>query len=47
MEKTQCRSESDVTLFKSLGIALEDVAFGELAYQRAVATGIGRPLPIS
>jgi alanine dehydrogenase len=41
------KSESDVTLFKSLGIALEDVAFGELAYQRAVATGIGRPLPIS
>jgi alanine dehydrogenase len=41
------KSRSDLTLFKSLGIALEDVAFGELVYQRAVAAGIGRPLPIS
>src|SRR6516164_5188436 len=39
-------SPSDLTLFKSLGIALEDVAFGELVYQRALAAGIGRPIPI-
>jgi ornithine cyclodeaminase/alanine dehydrogenase-like protein (mu-crystallin family) len=31
-------------LFKSLGIALEDVAFAELVYQRALAAGIGRPI---
>jgi ornithine cyclodeaminase/alanine dehydrogenase-like protein (mu-crystallin family) len=34
----------DLTVFKSLGIALEDVAFGELIYRRAVAAGAGRPL---
>ena len=39
-------SRSDLTLFKSLGIALEDMAFGELVYQRALAAGVGRPLPI-
>ena len=39
-------SRSDLTLFKSLGIALADVAFGELVYQRAIAAGVGRPLPI-
>jgi alanine dehydrogenase len=40
-------SPSDLTLFKSLGIALEDVAFAELVYQRALAAGVGRPMPIS
>jgi alanine dehydrogenase len=40
------QSSSDITLFKSLGIALEDVAFGELVYQRALAAGIGKPLPV-
>src|SRR6266851_2314205 len=39
-------SRSDLTLFKSLGIALEDVAFAELVYQRAIAAGVGRPIPI-
>ena len=34
-------SPSDLTLFKSLGIALEDVAFAELVYQRALAAGVG------
>ena len=37
-------SPSDVTLFKSLGIALEDMAFGELVYQRALAQKVGRPM---
>src|SRR5215468_10448105 len=37
-------SPSDLTLFKSLGIALEDVAFAELVYQRALAAGVGRPI---
>lgn len=35
---------SDVTLFKSLGIALEDVAFGERIYRRALDAGAGRRL---
>ena len=39
-------SPSDLTLFKSLGIALEDVAFAEVVYQRALAAGVGRPMPI-
>jgi alanine dehydrogenase len=37
-------SPDQLTLFKSLGIALEDVAFGELIYRRAVETGAGRQL---
>jgi len=37
-------SPSDLTLFKSLGIALEDMAFGELVYQRAFAQKVGRPV---
>jgi alanine dehydrogenase len=37
-------SPSDLTLFKSLGIALEDVAFAELVHQRAIAQGVGRPI---
>ena len=39
-------SRSDLTLFKSLGIALEDVAFAERVYQRALAAGVGRPISI-
>ncbi len=31
-----------MTLFKSLGIALEDMAFGEVIYQKALAQGVGR-----
>jgi alanine dehydrogenase len=38
------KSSSDITVFKSLGIALEDVAFGELVYQRALAQKVGRPM---
>jgi alanine dehydrogenase len=39
-------SPSELTLFKSLGIALEDVAFAELVYQRALAAKAGRPIPV-
>jgi ornithine cyclodeaminase/alanine dehydrogenase-like protein (mu-crystallin family) len=35
------RSAEEITLYKSLGIALEDVAFGKLIYDRAVERGIG------
>ena len=34
-------SPSEITLFKSGGIALEDVAIGKLVYERAVERGIG------
>ncbi len=36
------RTDRQITVFKSLGIALEDVAFAELAYRHALAAGIGR-----
>jgi ornithine cyclodeaminase/alanine dehydrogenase len=39
-------SPSDVTLFKSLGIALEDIAFAKLIHQRAVEAKVGRPMPL-
>jgi alanine dehydrogenase len=32
----------DVTLFKSLGIAIEDVAVAGMVYQKATAAGVGR-----
>jgi ornithine cyclodeaminase/alanine dehydrogenase-like protein (mu-crystallin family) len=38
------RGPADITLFKSLGIALEDIAFAELIWRRAMERGIGRPL---
>jgi ornithine cyclodeaminase/alanine dehydrogenase-like protein (mu-crystallin family) len=38
------RHAEDVTLFKSLGIAVEDVAVAGRVYQRAVAEGVGEPL---
>jgi ornithine cyclodeaminase/alanine dehydrogenase-like protein (mu-crystallin family) len=31
-----------ITFFHSLGLAFEDVAFGALIYEKAVAAGIGR-----
>ena len=34
----------DVTLFKSLGIAVEDVAVAARVYQKAREAGVGRPL---
>ena len=37
-------SSSDITLFKSGGLALEDVAIGKLVYERALERGVGRRL---
>jgi len=37
-------SDADVTIFKSLGMAVEDVTAAALAYERAVEKGIGREL---
>jgi ornithine cyclodeaminase/alanine dehydrogenase-like protein (mu-crystallin family) len=45
-EKIPGRSApTDITLFKSLGIAIEDVALAARAYERAVERGIGETLP--
>ncbi len=38
-------SANDITLFKSLGMALWDIAAAKLVYDRAVGSGAGRPLP--
>lgn len=40
------RSADDVVIFKSLGMAVEDVACAQLAYQRARAKGTGRGIEI-
>ncbi len=44
----RCRraSESDITLFESQGVALEDVAASAVVYRRAVAAGLGQPWPL-
>ena len=39
-------SPTDITLFKSGGIALEDVAIGRLVYERAVERNTGRTLDL-
>jgi ornithine cyclodeaminase/alanine dehydrogenase-like protein (mu-crystallin family) len=38
-------SDQDITLFKSLGVALEDVALAACAYEKALDAGIGQKLP--
>ena len=38
------RGPADITLFKSLGIALEDIAFADLIYRRAAERGVGKPM---
>jgi ornithine cyclodeaminase/alanine dehydrogenase-like protein (mu-crystallin family) len=32
-------------LYKSLGIALEDIAFADLIWRRAVERGVGKAMP--
>ncbi|HYS55612.1 MAG TPA: cupin domain-containing protein [Thermoanaerobaculia bacterium] len=39
------RKASDVTLFKSLGIGVADLALASEIYRRSVELGLGRPLP--
>jgi ornithine cyclodeaminase/alanine dehydrogenase-like protein (mu-crystallin family) len=34
-------SETEITLFRSLGLAVEDLVSVELVYQRALERGIG------
>jgi alanine dehydrogenase len=38
------RGPADITLFKSLGIALEDIAFADLIWRRAVERGVGKSM---
>ena len=38
------RTDSEITIFKSLGLAVEDVTAADLAYRRAVERGIGTEL---
>jgi ornithine cyclodeaminase len=40
------RSDTDVTIFKSLGMAVEDVTAADLAYRRAVERNIGQELTL-
>jgi ornithine cyclodeaminase len=40
------RSDTEVTIFKSLGLAVEDVTAAELAYRRAVERGVGQELAL-
>jgi len=40
------RSDSEITIFKSLGLAVEDVTAAQLAYRRAVERGIGQELSL-
>jgi alanine dehydrogenase len=39
------RGPADITLFKSLGIALEDIAFADLILRRAIERGVGKLMP--
>lgn len=39
------RAREDITLFKSLGVALEDVALAARAYEKALKLGVGMTLP--
>jgi len=39
-------SDKQVTIFKSLGMAVEDVTAADLAYRRAVERGIGTELTL-
>jgi alanine dehydrogenase len=40
------RGDADVTIFKSLGLAVEDVTAADLAYRRAVERGVGQELTL-
>src|SRR5438093_10492781 len=39
-------SPSEITLFKSGGVALEDVAIGKVVYERALEQKVGRTLDL-
>ena len=41
------RTEGEITLFKSLGLAIEDVTAADLAFRRAEERGIGTELDLA
>ena len=41
-----CQSDRDITLYKSLGITLENLVFGKLIYDRAITAGVGQKLDL-
>ena len=45
-EVTGRNSDDDITLFKSLGMGLWDIAAAKIVYDKAVASGIGKPLGV-
>ena len=40
------RTDTEITIFKSLGMAVEDVVAADLAYRRARERGIGTELTL-
>jgi alanine dehydrogenase len=44
--KTGRTSDSDITIFKSVGVALQDVAAAGLLYERAIAKGVGKQIKL-
>jgi ornithine cyclodeaminase/alanine dehydrogenase-like protein (mu-crystallin family) len=40
------KADDEITLFKSLGVAIEDVAVGSIVYERAREERIGTELPL-
>ena len=45
-DRPRRRNDSEITIFKSLGMAVEDVTAAELAYRRAVERNVGRELEL-
>ncbi len=41
------QTDADITLFKSLGVAMEDVALGARLYERAREQGVGIDIPLT
>lgn len=39
-------TDGEITLFKSVGLAIEDISVAKLVYDRARASGIGTDLPL-
>ena len=40
------RSDDEITLFESLGLAVEDIAAGDLVYRNAISAGAGTRLEL-
>jgi alanine dehydrogenase len=41
------QSPTEITLFKSVGVAIEDIAAAAFVYEQALAKGLGTPLPLN